>query len=99
MKIFRTSSLLTVLAISLISTSGFSQQQQTDKNDKTGINPINFQRDIRVYNEYSWLNTQGDGTQSLTTVEFRDPVLQGQVTFQTSRMGAATWICCAAQYG
>jgi hypothetical protein len=43
------------------------------KSDKTGTNPINFQRDLRAYNEYSWLNTEGDGSQNVTTVEFRTP--------------------------
>lgn len=30
------------------------------KADKTGTNPINFTHDLRLYNEYIWLNTQGD---------------------------------------
>ncbi len=46
--------------------------------DKTGTNPVNFQRDIRVYNEFSWLNAAGDGDQNLTTVEFRTPFLDGK---------------------
>jgi hypothetical protein len=46
--------------------------------DKTGTNPVNFQREIRFYNEYSWLNTEGDGTQNLTTAEFRTPIAGGK---------------------
>jgi hypothetical protein len=48
------------------------------KSDKTGTNPVNFQRDIRLYNEYSWLNTAGDGSQNMTTLEFRTPLLDGK---------------------
>jgi hypothetical protein len=29
--------------------------------DKTGTNPINFTFDARLYNDYQWLNTEGDG--------------------------------------
>lgn len=46
--------------------------------DQTGTNPINFTRDFRIYNEYSWLNTEGDGNQNLTTVEFRTPFADGK---------------------
>ena len=52
--------------------------QAAMKKDKTGTNPVNFQRDIRLYNEFSWLNTDGDGTQNLTTLEFRTPFLDGK---------------------
>jgi len=31
------------------------------KKDKTGTNPLNFTYDARIYNEYRWLNTVGDG--------------------------------------
>jgi hypothetical protein len=53
-------------------------KEQTDKSDKTGTNPINFQRDFRVYNEYLWLNTEGDGNQSVTTLEFRTSFAEGK---------------------
>lgn len=43
------------------------------KKDKTGTNPVNFTFDARLYNEYRWLNTDGDGGQNLTTFEFRAP--------------------------
>jgi len=54
-----------------------------DTSDKTGTNPINFQRDIRVYNEYLWLNTAGDGSQNVTTLEYRTPFAGGKWQFRT----------------
>ncbi len=48
------------------------------KKDKTGTNPINFTFDARVYNEYQWLDTDGDGDQNLTTFEFRAPLGEGK---------------------
>jgi hypothetical protein len=78
----KTRLILTVLAALVVfSTNGIAQeqsQQQSDNKDKTGTNPVNFQRDLRIYNEYSWLNTEGDGNQNLTTVEFRTPFLDGK---------------------
>lgn len=61
----------------VFSSIGFAQEPD-DEQDKTGTNPVNFQRELRVYNEFSWLNTAGDGTQDLTTVEFRSPFLGGK---------------------
>ena len=61
---------------------GIAAQQAKDKNDKTGTNPINFQKELRIYNEYTWLNTAGDGTQNLTTVEFRSPLAGGKWQFR-----------------
>jgi hypothetical protein len=74
----------TLIFLTALSTNGFAeeQSQQTDKSDKTGTNPINFQREIRFYNEYSWLNTAGDGNQNLATVEFRTPFLDGKWQFR-----------------
>jgi hypothetical protein len=46
--------------------------------DKTGTNPINFSSDFRVYNEYSQLNTEGDGSQNLLTTELRLPLADGK---------------------
>ncbi len=46
--------------------------------DKTGTNPINFTFDARVYNEFQWLNTDGDGDQNITTFEFRAPLGDGK---------------------
>ncbi len=66
-------------AISLISLSTHVfAQQESDTEDNTGTNPIKFARDLRVYNEYSWLNTPGDGSQNLTTMEFRTPFADGK---------------------
>ena len=48
------------------------------KKDKTGTNPLNFTNDARLYNEYRWLNTEGDGSQNLVTGEFRTPFAGGK---------------------
>jgi hypothetical protein len=50
--------------------------------DKTGTNPMNFTYDARVYNEYRWLNIDGDGSQNLTTFEFRAPFAGGKWQFR-----------------
>lgn len=47
--------------------------------DKTGTNPVNFKDELRIYNEYIWLNTLGDGNQNVTTVEVRAPMLDGKI--------------------
>ena len=74
--------LLSLVALVAFSTNSFAddlaQKEATNKNDKTGTNPVNFQRDLRFYNEYSWLNTAGDGNQNLTTMEFRTPFADGK---------------------
>jgi len=62
---------------------GIAEQAAKDTSDKSGTNPINFQRDLRIYNEYLWLNTAGDGTQNLTTLEFRTPFAGGKWQFRT----------------
>ena len=62
---------------------GLAKEAVTDKNDKSGTNPINFQRDLRIYNEYLWLNTAGDGNQNVTTLEFRTPFADGKWQFRT----------------
>lgn len=60
----------------LMSTGVYAQEAAAGaKQDKTGTNPINFQKDFRIINEYIWLNTEGDGGQNLTTVDFRTPFL------------------------
>lgn len=58
--------------------SSFAEEAQADKNDKTGTNPVNFQREGRIYNEYTWLNTEGDGSANVTTAEFRTPFAGGK---------------------
>jgi hypothetical protein len=52
------------------------------KKDKTGTNPVNFTFDARIYNEYLWLNTVGDGNQNVTTFEFRTPFAGGKWQFR-----------------
>jgi hypothetical protein len=56
--------------------------QAAMKADKTGTNPINFTYDARLYNEYQWLNTEGDGDQNITTLEFRAPIMDGRWQFR-----------------
>ena len=46
--------------------------------DKTGTNPMNFTHDLRVYDEYRWLETEGDGSQNLVTTEYRSPFAGGK---------------------
>ncbi len=53
------------------------------KKDKTGTNPVNFTHDARIYNEFLWLNTAGDGIQNITTFEFRTPFAGGKWQFRT----------------
>ena len=57
--------------------------------DKTGTNPINFQNELRLYHEHTWLNTRGDGDQDLTTVELRAPLFEGkaQIRIKARRVG------------
>ncbi len=69
---------VTALVASVALVSVGSAQEQSQKDDKTGTNPINFSKDFRVYNEFSWLNTAGDGNQNLTTVEYRTPFAGGK---------------------
>ncbi len=57
------------------------------KKDKTGTNPMNFTFDARLYNEYRWLNTAGDGYQNLTTFEFRAPFASGKWQFRGKARG------------
>jgi hypothetical protein len=76
------------VVLGMVSANGFADeglaaQQATDTSDKTGTNPVNFQRDFRIYNEYSWLNSKGDGNQNLTTMEFRSPFAGGKWQFRT----------------
>jgi hypothetical protein len=63
--------------------------QEDAKSDKTGTNPINFSVEARVFNEYQWLNTAGDGSQNVTTFEFRAPFADGKWQFRT-RIRAAS---------
>ena len=70
--------ILTIVLASPDVAQAQEQDQESDTNDKTGTNPINFQRDLRFYNEYSWLNVPGDGDQNVSTLEFRTPFAGGK---------------------
>lgn len=74
--------IMTLLVTMLLSSTGLAQEQsqQSTSSDKTGTNPVNFQRDLRFYNEYSWLNVPSgfDGNQNVTTVEYRTPFANGK---------------------
>ncbi len=59
-----------------------AEQIAGDTSDKSGTNPVNFQRDLRFYNEYSWLNTAGDGNQNALTMEYRQPLFDGEWLFR-----------------
>ena len=76
--------LSTVFAALLIIGLGSTgvQAQDDAKADKTGTNPINFTHDARLYNEYIWLNTMGDGSQNITTFEYRTPFAEGKWQFR-----------------
>jgi hypothetical protein len=76
--------LMLVFSIGVVSFDVLAQEDpQSDmKADKTGTNPINFTFDARIYNEYQWLNTDGDGNQNITTFEFRAPLLDGKLQFR-----------------
>ena len=56
--------------------------------DQTGTNPLNFTYDARLYNEYMWLNTLGDGYQNITTFEFRAPLADGKWQFRGKIRGS-----------
>jgi len=59
------------------------------KSDKTGTNPINFTHDARVYNNFNWLNTSGDGDFNVTTFEFRTPFAEGKWQFRLRARAAS----------
>ncbi len=78
---------IAMAAALLIAAMPFQSMAETEaqaemKSDKTGTNPINFTYDARIYNEYQWLNTEGDGNQNITTLEFRAPLLEGKLQFR-----------------
>lgn len=80
--------LIVVLAVLLIGLGSASAQEGGDiqaemKADKSGTNPINFTFDARLYNEFLWLNTDGDGEQNISTFEFRAPFADGRWQFRT----------------
>jgi len=63
---------------------GIAEAAAKDTSDKSGTNPINFQRDLRFYNEYLWLNEDnvGDGNQNVFTMEYRQPFFKGKWQFR-----------------
>jgi hypothetical protein len=68
------------------SSEGLAAKEATNTKDKSGTNPINFQTELRFYNEYSWLNTAGDGNQNLATFEYRAPIDQAKKFQLRTRM-------------
>lgn len=50
--------------------------------DNTGTNPINFTNDLRVYHNYTELDTRGDGNLNTTTLQYRTPFADGKWQFQ-----------------
>lgn len=63
----------------IIASPIFAQEIQKDQ---TGTNPINFTNDLRVYYNYSELNTKGDGKLGTTTMQYRTPFAGGKWQFQ-----------------
>ena len=70
--------LMTALLATMAFPSVVFSQEVGEQEDQTGTNPTNFQREFRVYNEYSWLDTAGDGSQNLTTFDYRMPIVDGK---------------------
>lgn len=64
----------------LLVTPAFAQDEE--KPDNTGTNPINFTNDLRIYHNYSELNTLGDGKTNTTTMEFHTPFANGKWQFR-----------------
>jgi len=80
-----------ILALSLVVIASNVQAKDSKssvKADKTGTNPINFTHDLRIYNEYLFLNTVGDGYKNIITFEYRTPVAGGKLQFR-ARASAA----------
>ena len=89
---------LVILLVVLIATPGFGNEaslsaeeidkiEQAKAADKTGTNPINFTHDLRFYNEFIWLNTEGDSYQNVTTLEYRQPFASDKWQFRTRIRG------------
>ena len=78
--------LILALSFPMVPSQAFAQEEDVKaamKKDKTGTNPMNFTFDARLYNEYRWLNTPGDGDQNITTFEFRMPLAGGKWQFRS----------------
>jgi hypothetical protein len=80
------SMVLAGLTIGLMATGAVAQTEAEIKaqmkEDKTGSNPLNFTHDARIYNEYRWLNAEGDGHQNLLVLEYRTPFADGDWQFR-----------------
>jgi len=50
--------------------------------DNTGTNPINFTNDLRIYHNYTELDTRGDGNVNTSTLQYRTPFADGKWQFQ-----------------
>ncbi len=66
-----------VLVLSVAFSPVAFAQTEEQKTDQTGTNPINFSKDFRVYDNYTWLNF-GDGTANVLTAEYRTPIFGGK---------------------
>ena len=66
----------------LFSGAGVDAQADKEKKDNTGTNPINFTNDLRLYFNFSELNTAGDGDSQTLTLEYRSPILDGKAQWR-----------------
>ena len=80
MKIYKRSLTVVLVVICLVTFSSINAFGATDKSDKTGTNPINFTNDYKLYNEFTWLNP--DGEQNVTTLEIKTPFADGKWQFR-----------------
>ena len=80
--------LIAILSLASIS-SLWARDPERGGGDKTGTNPINFTNDLRVYNEYQWLDTGSDLWANFTTLEFRTPFAHGKWQFRTRLRASA----------
>jgi hypothetical protein len=84
---------IAVLIVCLTSTGVQAQEnanaaaEAAMKKDNTGTNPINFTHDLRIFHEYQFLNTPGDGDQQVTTLAFRTPFHSGKWQFRVRARG------------
>jgi hypothetical protein len=68
-----------ILALLLLVSPAMAQEAEKDN---TGTNPVNFTNDLRIYHNFSELNTAGDGSANTTTVQFRTPFADGKWQLQ-----------------
>ncbi len=75
---------MTNFGIALAQDNSEAEQADTErfrsKDDKTGTNPINFQKDIRFYHEYQDLGNGNEG--NVSTFEYRTPFADGKWQFR-----------------